>query len=277
MITESKNTVTVPFLSTAADTIASLRRRFQKQLLRRSFSVTPAPGLERLGTTYGGWVVPTQLLHPGAVCVCAGAGEDVSFDVELAERFGCRVIVLDPTPRAIQHVRSLFDATRRGDSMMINHRKGQIYHLTEEGMRHLQFEESGLWDQNETLRFFAPKDREHVSHSALNLQGTEDSFEAPVLTLKSIQEEFEVNSLTVLKLDIEGAEYRVLDSLERDGLRPKVICVEFDEGHQPLDESFGERITEAVQKLENRQYRLVHNDCWDFTFVDELVLNVLHS
>ena len=140
-------------------------------------------GLERLGTPYGGWVVPVQLLHPGAVCVCAGAGEDVSFDVELAERFGCRVIVLDPTPRAIRHVRSLFEATRCGGSMAINHRKDQIYRLSEKGLRQMHFEEAGLWDRNETLRFYAPKNGEHVSHSALNLQGTDECFEARAFTL----------------------------------------------------------------------------------------------
>ena len=41
----------------------------------------------------------------------------------------------------------------------------------------------GLWSEDTVLRFFAPRDPAHVSHSVVNLQRTEDYFEAPVRSI----------------------------------------------------------------------------------------------
>ena len=57
------------------------------------------------GTRYRGWVIPITLLARDAICYCAGVGEDISFDLELAKRFKCQVFAFDPTPRAIEHIR----------------------------------------------------------------------------------------------------------------------------------------------------------------------------
>ena len=42
-------------------------------------------------------------LTADSLCYCAGAGEDISFECALVERYGCRVRIIDPTPRATQH------------------------------------------------------------------------------------------------------------------------------------------------------------------------------
>src|SRR5690606_25746429 len=55
---------------------------------------------EKLGTRYGGWYVPSDLLNAQSICYCIGAGEDISFDIELINRFDCHVYTFDPTPRA---------------------------------------------------------------------------------------------------------------------------------------------------------------------------------
>jgi len=62
--------------------------------------------LVRLGSRYGGWWVPKSVLTPAAVAYCAGAGEDITFDLALLEH-GLRVTTFDPTPRAVSYVTSL--------------------------------------------------------------------------------------------------------------------------------------------------------------------------
>ena len=54
-----------------------------------------------LGTEYGGYAVIPELLRPGALVYSAGIGEDISFDLALIERYGCRVHGFDPTPRSL--------------------------------------------------------------------------------------------------------------------------------------------------------------------------------
>ena len=83
------------------------------------------------------------------------------------------------------------------------------------------------------MRFYAPKDPAHVSHSLVNLQGTQDYFDAECRAIKDLMLELKHSQISLLKLDVEGAEYKIIDSLLFDGILPSILCIEFDEGHTP--------------------------------------------
>ena len=52
----------------------------------------PSQKLHRLGTAYGGWIIPADHgLTADSLCYCAGAGEDISFECALAEQYHCRL------------------------------------------------------------------------------------------------------------------------------------------------------------------------------------------
>jgi len=190
--------------------------------------------IERLGSRYGGWKIPASFLNSESVAYCAGAGEDITFDVALIQRFGCEVYTIDPTPRAKVHVARTAPSDNR-----------------------FHFLDVGLWDRDEAIRFYAPVDPTHVSHSALNLQHTSEFFEAPAKKLSSIMREHGHAKLGLLKLDIEGAEYRVLDSLIADGVIADVICIEYDEAQLPLDTAYLIRIRRSAYALMCHGYSLV--------------------
>mgnify|MGYP001571288732 FL=1 len=63
--------------------------------------------LKRLGTDYGGWTIPIDVLNAKSICYCVGVGEDASFDLALLEQFRCAVISFDPTPKAIAYMERL--------------------------------------------------------------------------------------------------------------------------------------------------------------------------
>lgn len=205
-------------------------------------------GLKRIGSTYGGWVVPLRALHPEAICYCAGAGEDITFDLALADIHKCNVYTFDPTPRAVAHVHRVANQNPR-----------------------LKFFPVGLWDSEQMLKFYAPQDPSHVSHSALNLQRTQSWFEAPCRPLANIMREIGHSHIDLVKLDVEGAEYRVLDSMLDNHIFPKVLCVEFDEANHALDSDFKTRIRNAAAKLRDHNYELVAaNGRSNYTFVRQL-------
>ena len=190
--------------------------------------------LVEIGTKYGGWIIPSNLLNRDSVIYCAGCGEDISFDLGLIDRYSCKVHGFDPTPRAIKHVREQIN----GDSRYV-------------------FSEVGLWDREDRLRFYTPKDPAHVSHSLLNLQKTEEYIEVAVKPLSQIMSEFGHKRIDVLKIDIEGAEYKVIQSIIDDNLDIGLICVEFDEYYHPIDGRYMYRIRSSVNGLLGMGYDLV--------------------
>jgi FkbM family methyltransferase len=161
--------------------------------------------LVRLGTDYGGWWVPEEIVGPGTIAYCGGAGEDISFDLALFRR-GCTVRVFDPTPRAIAHVQAKAPQSDR-----------------------FAFVPVGWWSHDEEVKFYAPIDARHVSHSVVNLQGTQDHFIGRVRPVHALMAELGDARVDLIKMDIEGAEREVLPVLLRNGPLPKVLCVEFDQ------------------------------------------------
>jgi FkbM family methyltransferase len=208
--------------------------------------ITAANGLQRIGSDYGGWIIPAAVLGADSVCYCAGAGEDISFDLGLIKRFGCQVFSYDPTPRAIEHVRK-----------------------TAADIPQYQFFPIGMWNKAEVLKFYAPADAQHVSHSIVNLQKTDRFFEAPCERLSVLMQQNGHHRIDLLKLDIEGAEYKVLESLIEDRLDIRIICVEFDELHHPLDQQYRDRIASAVDALLAANYLLVAVEHSNFTLLKE--------
>jgi FkbM family methyltransferase len=190
--------------------------------------------LKRIGTEYGGWVVPVSLLDSRSICYCLGCGEDISFDLGLIEAFGCNVFAFDPIPRAIEYVRKVAGQNPQ-------------YH----------FSDIGLWDKEDRLRFYVPRNGAHVSHSLLNLQKTDKYIEVRVNRLSQIMKENNHQKIDLLKIDIEGAEYKVIDSIIEDSVDIRVICVEFDEYCNPLDNEFKTRIRSAVNRLIAKGYTTV--------------------
>lgn len=190
--------------------------------------------LVRLGSRYGGWIVPSSAVQAHSVCYCAGVGEDISFDLALMERFGCEVHAFDPTPRAIEFVRrNAADVPR------------------------FHFHPVGLWERDEQLRFYAPSNPKHVSHSVMNLQQTDSFFEAPCRSLTSLMNELGHARIDLLKLDIEGAEQRVIAAMLEQGVTVKVLCVEFDEATLEWTPERKQRIAATADALASHGYVLV--------------------
>jgi FkbM family methyltransferase len=196
--------------------------------------LTRRADMEEIGTRYGGWSIPANLISANSIVYCVGCGEDISFDLGLIERFSCDVFAFDPTPRAIKYVNTHAAANPR-------------YH----------FSPLGLWDKAERLRFYVPSNPKDVSHSLLNLQRTSDYIEVPVERLSALMRLRQHTRLDLLKLDIEGAEYKVIDSIIDDQLEVGILCVEFDEFWNPLDGDSLQRIRTYVKTILDRGYRML--------------------
>jgi FkbM family methyltransferase len=228
--------------------------------LGRFISAPPSP-LRRLGTFYGGWHFNRQQVEPGSRAMLCGAGEDISFDLELQKTTGCTVEIIDPTPRAIRHWDQIVDARLRDSSCPINNSASERYDLAGVDFDRVHFVDKAIWTENTTLKFWQPKNPMHVSHSIVNLGGTDDYIEVEALTPQAIADSrgFSLSDVSILKLDIEGAEGPVLKWLLDHGVHVPQVLVEFDEMHHPSAET-ARRIVEMTQLMLSANYKLVHFD-----------------
>jgi FkbM family methyltransferase len=197
----------------------------------------------RFGTEYGGWTIPKDRLTAQSICYCVGCGEDISFDLELIRQYSCTVYAFDPTPRSIEFVRK-----------------------SAAGIAGYRFADVGIWDRHGTVKFFVPRDSSHVSHSITNLQGTDSYIEVPTRRLREVLCENGHRHLTLLKLDIEGAENTVIRTILEDAIPIDILLVEFDELGFPTPERIAQ-IKTSIDALLLQGYELFNIAHTNFTFV----------
>jgi hypothetical protein len=76
------------------------------------------------------------------------------------------------------------------------------------------------------------------------------------------------NRIDLLKLDIEGSECKVLNSMLDSKIYPKVLCIEFDLYLKGKDKN-GET-TDTIQRLMDQGYSIMKNENWNITFIKDL-------
>lgn len=158
------------------------------------------------GTEYGGFAILENSLRPDSIVLSCGVGEDASFDLAIMRKYGCQILAVDPTPRAIDYVRRNVHA--EGFSLL----------------------EAAVSSHDGQARFYLPKNQDWVSGS-LNQGGTisSDFIEVSCQRIGSILRKANISRLDLLKLDIEGAEYDVLEEYisDKESPRAKQIALEF--------------------------------------------------
>ncbi len=157
---------------------------------------------ERFGTHYGGWHIVPELITKGSTVISAGIGEDISFDRALISIKNCDIVGIDPTPKAAKYVEKC---------------AGRKFLFLDKAL-HSAF--------GHQVRMYKNSNPEHVSESVLKAHQSvkpDDFYNASTIDLETIQEAFE--NISLIKMDIEGAEYDVLLSLK--SLNVPQVCVEF--------------------------------------------------
>jgi FkbM family methyltransferase len=195
-------------------------------------SVQDRQATEYHGTDYGGWAVVPDALSSETVVYSFGVGDDISFDLSMIRKYGLTVHAFDPTPRSIAWVR-------------------------EQSMPpQFVFHDIGIGDHDGTLTLFPPKKESHKSFTLIDRSATQRQVgvEVPVRRLSTVMRGLGHEHIDVLKMDIEGAEYDVLRTLEEDDIYPAQVLVEFH--HRFVPDGI-ERTRSAIQCLNKLQYRLV--------------------
>lgn len=171
-------------------------------------------------------------LSSRSVVWCVGIGEDISFDIALHDAYGMPIEAFDPTPRSLAWV--------RGQPLPAAYRVHPY----------------GLADRDGRVSFVPPADPRHVSHTMIDGDGRGGgTVVGEVRRLGTLAAMLGQPRIDLMKMDIEGAEYGVIDDLDRQPLLPQQLLVEFH--HRFASVGIG-RTRAAVATLRSLGYRLFH-------------------
>lgn len=200
----------------------------------------PIPGLLTLGKECSWTFSPTPMNESSKV-LSAGVGHDMSFELELVRRFGCEIYLLDPSPTG--------------------QRTWAVQSLKP---REIHFYPWALGAQDGEMFLAEPLDFLEGSYRSLAAD-FQKGLKVPVRSVKFLMELWNLKSIDLLKLDIEGGEFAVIAQMVSLGIRPAQICVEFHHGNG-FPTKRGDTLGSMLSLVRNG-YRLIHRLHWDHTFI----------
>jgi FkbM family methyltransferase len=205
------------------------------------FAVNPqTKGLKR--TEFDGWVICLDNDMRGGLMYSFGVGDNLGFESTMAGKTGMVVHAFDPTPRSVDWVQ-----------------RQQVH-------PNIHLHATGIDQRDGVAIFYPPESAEHVSFS-VNPQGhAANGIELPVKRLVTIMKELEHSTLDVLKMDIEGAEYIVLNDIICSGVVVKQMLIEFHHRMVGYNRTHTEK---AIQLLREAGYVIaaISSSNREFTFV----------
>jgi len=182
------------------------------------------------GSEYGGWWICPDHLNDRSIVYSAGVGEDISFDISLVERFNLNIFAFDPTPRVIEWI------------------------AKQELPPNLIFHPYGLASSDGTRRFFPPSNPADVSYSIVP-RSTTGAVDIAVRSLATILHTLGHSRIDLLKIDIEGAEYDVIDDMLARHILPPQLLIEFHHGRKYGSLTLADK-KRAISRLLNSGYRI---------------------
>jgi len=147
---------------------------------------------------YGGWMICPLGLNPSSIVYSIGIGLNAEFDQEMIQKFQLKKLyAFDPTPKAIAYV-------ERAKSSNQLSSKFELYPY------------AVVADPEQTTaKFFLPKNEDHVSGTAM--KGISHVQKEPLivktLDVPRIMKMLGHDHIDLLKIDIEGSEFELFDSL----------------------------------------------------------------
>jgi len=184
------------------------------------------------GSEYGGHCVALNKLNSNSTVYSVGLGYDITFDTELIQEHGLQVHGFDPTPKSIDYLEK--------------HELPYQFKLHKYGISNL----------DGTQIFHPPIDPNHVSHSTeKRKESSGQSIEVEMKTLTSVMKQLGHDSIDLIKMDIEGSEYAVLDEICQYGIKVGQILVEF---HHHFGEIQVRETKKSVKALNEAGYQIFH-------------------
>jgi len=185
---------------------------------------------KKLGNRNASFTVNPLIISPGDIIYSVGIGNDISFDLRLMETFKVDVFAFDPTPKSIRWL---------------------LEQSVPNGFRAFPV---GLADYTGEAEFYLPLNENFVSASMVSKQ-SEMVERVKVKRLQDIMSEHGHTSIDLLKMDIEGSEYAVIEDIIKSKIQIHQLLIEF---HHRFPEHGISKTRQAIKKLREAGFELFY-------------------
>lgn len=207
-------------------------KRFLKRLIGKELRL--ANDIDIPVTKIGGWWFSPAGLGQESIVYSLGVGDEIDFDLAIIEAYGVEIHAFDPTPSSIR--------------MLGERSLPPRFH----------FHPWAVTAADGSLTFY-PRLRKDGTKSAVMFtmiaepETIDDAIEVPACSLASIAARLGHARIDLLKMDIEGAEYEVLEGLLESPIKPRQLLVEF---HHRFVEDGLQKTYDLIGRLRECGYRI---------------------
>lgn len=209
--------------------------RGRKVLTGRDFYQPRQVRCSRLsyGNRFADWTFCPDNIDEYSVIYSFGVGEDVSFDLKLMEHFKLEVHGFDPSPRSIEWI---------GKQKL-----PEQFH----------FYPYGLAAKDGSIAFSEPAEANihslKITHGAGGGDEGLKTHHLPVHRLSTVIQKLEHERIDILKMDIEGAEYEVIEDIVNSPVPIAQVLIEFH--HRFANTGIG-MTRKAISRLNEAGYKI---------------------
>lgn len=171
------------------------------------------------------------MLNNNSIVYSFGIGQDISFSKNLIEKFQCTVYGFDPTPKSIDWISKY------------NPPVG------------FHFFDYGIATATGLVKLNLPKNSDYVSGRIVEQSNvsSDSSILVKMKTFSDLTDELGHKVINVLKLDVEGTEYDVIDDILNSGVWIDQILIEF---HGSYITNGKDKTIDTVRKLKSKGYEI---------------------
>lgn len=183
-----------------------------------------------LGNEGARWTICNEPINSNSIIYSVGVGTDISFDLALISNYHVTIHAFDPTPKSIDWVKS--------------------QSVPKEFILH----EYGLANYDGKANFDPPENPLHISHKIISGGASNNkSIEVEVAKLSTIMKKLNHQHIDILKMDIEGAEYDVIDDIVNSNINITQLLIEF---HHRFTSITIKKTKDAIKKLNLHGYKV---------------------
>ncbi|MEC7860007.1 MAG: FkbM family methyltransferase [Pseudomonadota bacterium] len=182
----------------------------------------------------GEWEFCPQYINQHSVIYSLGVGDSIEFDLGIIKHHGCQVHAFDPTPYAVEWISDQNTPSE------------------------LQFHPWAVSGKDGSLRMTQRTNKKGQKSEVMwteVLSGSiaEDAIEVPVYSIPSIMRKLDHSFISLMKIDVEGTEYEIIDDILNNGVLPKQILIEF---HHRFSSKSKKMTQNSLKSLRKFGYRI---------------------